>query len=240
MELTLEQTIEQADRLRDEFAARTASVATHPRGTTFSEMLFLWAAVIRAGLKPRQVLESGRAAGVSTELLSRCFPETPIVSFDTDVDGEDCQASLKRLGPVPNIACLFGDARAALPAIALPGDVVLLDGPKQLRAMKLALRLMAAHRVAMVFIHDCTPGTPIRRFLERRVPHAFFADDPAWFRRFCDLDPHLSDEERAAWQDPKRPDPAPSYGGSLACVPGGPGFPSAALRVQAVLARMWR
>jgi hypothetical protein len=80
-------------------------------------------------------------------------------------------------------------------------DAVLIDGPKDFRALKLALDLLRTGKPCAVFVHDFPPNSPQRKFLERNWPNAFFGDDPL-FKRFQSLD-----DER----DP-RPNPQRRYG----------------------------
>jgi hypothetical protein len=87
------------------------------------------------------------------------------------------------------------------------GDAVLIDGPKDFRALKLALDLLRTGKPCAVFVHDFPPNSPQRKFVERNWPNAFFGDDPL-FLRFQSLD-----DER----DP-RPNPQRRYG-TFVCLP---------------------
>ena len=70
-----------------------------------------------------------------------------------------------------------------------PDDPVFIDGPKEFRALKLALRLLRTRKPSAVFLHDFGAGLPWRQFLERHWPGAFFSDNPEFLRRFGSLDP---------------------------------------------------
>ena len=82
---------------------------------------------------------------------------------------------------------LYGDSREILPQQLQSGDAVLIDGPKDFRALKLAIDLLRTRKPCAVFVHDFPPNSPQRKFVERNFPDAFFGDDPL-FARFQSLD----------------------------------------------------
>ena len=133
---------------------------------------------------PRSVLESGRGRGYSTEILARCFPAASIISIESERNSVDVEIAAKRLEAIKNIDCKFGDARVELPRLIERGDVVLIDGPKDFRALKLALRLLRTGKPRAVFLHDLRRGIPVRGFLEKRVPSAFFSDVTEFLSRY--------------------------------------------------------
>lgn len=175
------------------------------RGVAHTEMFFVYA--LGASLKPRQILESGRARGQSTLVLSRCFPDSRIVSVEMDESSSDAKFALERLSSLKNVNLFFGDAREVLPAAMQPGDVVLIDGPKEFRAIKLALNLLRTGKPSLIFIHDFYAGSAERRFLERHMPDAIFSDTPEFLRAF-------------AWLDGKDGS-APRRWNAFACIAGG-------------------
>jgi hypothetical protein len=121
-----------------------------------------------------------------------------------------------RMRPYPNVELRFGDARRILPAIARQGDVALIDGPKGFRAVRLALRLLAQGRLAMVFLHDVLRGSPERAFLERWLPATLYSDDPRFARVAHVLDAAADDiPEPRRWRGADR---SAGYGYSLACL----------------------
>jgi hypothetical protein len=170
-----------------------------------SEMFLFYAAV--KPLAPKQILESGRARGKSTFILARCFPDARIVSIEFDRQSENAAAAEAKLKPCSNVELLYGDSREILPQRLQTGDAVLIDGPKDFRALKLALDLLRTGKPCTVFVHDFPPNSPQRKFVERNWPNAFFGDDPL-FQRFQSLD-----NER----DP-RPNPQRRYG-NFVCLP---------------------
>ena len=150
-----------------------------------SEMFLFYAAV--KPFAPKQILESGRARGKSTLILARCFPDARIVSVEYDRQSENAPAAESKLKPHSNVDLLYGDSRQILPERLQTGDAVLIDGPKDFRALKLAIDLLRTEKPCAVFIHDFPPDSPQRKFVERNFPNAFFGDDPL-FQRFRTLD----------------------------------------------------
>lgn len=168
--------------------------------------MFLFYAAVKP-FEPKQILESGRARGKSTLILARCFPEARIISIEYDRQSENAPAAEAKLKPESNVDLLYGDSREILPQRLQEGDAVLIDGPKDFRALKLAVDLLRTGKPCAMFVHDFPPASPQRKFVERNFPNAFFGDDPL-FQRFQSLD-----NER----DP-RPNPQRRYG-VFACIP---------------------
>lgn len=212
------------------FRARVAGVPYERKGILYSEMFFLYLCAQAAGA--RRILESGRARGQSTALLALCFPQASIVSVEHDAHSPDAAVAAARLREFRNVELRFGDATRILPALAQPGDIALIDGPKGFRAVRLALRLLAGGRVSMVFLHDVGPGTPERSFLERRLPATLYSDDP----RFAGIAHSL---DSAAGPLPAGNDSWGSgkYGYSLACLAFQENIPYWRLRLAAVFRR---
>jgi hypothetical protein len=170
-----------------------------------SEMFLFYAAV--KPFAPQQILESGRARGKSTLILARCFPNARIVSVEYERQSENAAVAEEKLKPYSNVDLLYGDSREILPQRLHTGNAVLIDGPKDFRALKLVLDLLRTGKPCAVFVHDFPLNSPQRKFVERTWPNAFFGDDPL-FQRFQSLD-----NER----DP-RPNPQRRYG-IFVCLP---------------------
>jgi len=213
-QLTMADLAPAAAREIDAFRERIRGVPYERKGILFSEMFFL--CLCAAAVRPARILESGRARGQSTLLLAASFPALPIVSLEHDPNSADVPVAAARLQPFRNVELRFGDATRILPAMARPGDVALIDGPKGFRGLRLALRLLAQGRVAMVFLHDVSPGTPERRFLEAWLPAALYSDDPRFAGVAHVLDAAADDIPQAhRWHGSG---PAQGYGYSLACL----------------------
>jgi hypothetical protein len=149
-------------------------------------MLFLGACL--DGNKPRRIIESGRARGQSTHVLALMFPETEIASIEYDENSPDCPIAAERLAPFNNVQLLFGDSTKLIPSMLREGDVVLIDGPKHFRAIRLALELMSTGKPEAVFIHDVDRSVPERHYLDRSVPGVFYSDEPSFVKEFSALD----------------------------------------------------
>jgi hypothetical protein len=199
--LTKSAVAERADELLPEYREIIATIPPEAGfgGIWESEMFLFYAAV--KPFAPKQILESGRARGKSTLILARCFPDARIVSVEYDRESENAAAAEAKLKNERNVDLLYGDSREILPERLQDGDAVLIDGPKDFRAVKLAVDLLRTGKPCAVFVHDFPPGSPQRKFVERNFPNAFFGDDPL-FQPFQTLD-----DER----DP-RPNPQRRYG----------------------------
>jgi len=208
-----------ADALLPEFQAAIKPIPVHESGILLSEMFFFYCLV--RPLNPRQILESGRDRGASTLMLALCFPHTRIASIELNAASPNAAEALAKLAPYRNVECLFGDSRELLPKLLQPGDPVMIDGPKDFRALKLALRLLRTGKPAMVFLHDFTEGLPVRRFVERHWPGVFFSDDAEFIRRF-------------GWLENPNQTPRTT---TFACLPGKLPEPYLVLLTKLVLAR---
>jgi len=205
--LTKSAVAERAEDLLREYQRIIANILPEAGfgGIWESEMFLFYAAV--KPFEPKQILESGRARGKSTLILARCFPESRIVSIEYDRQSGNVPAAEAKLKPESNVDRLYGDSREILPKRLQSGDAVLIDGPKDFRALKLAVDLLRTGKPCAVFVHDFPPNSAQRKFVERNFPNAFFGDDPL-FQRFQSLD-----NER----DP-RPNPQRRYG-IFVCLP---------------------
>jgi predicted O-methyltransferase YrrM len=199
----------------ERYRLRVAEVAYEEKGILYSEMFFLYLCARAAGA--RRILESGRARGQSTLLLSACFPDRAVISLEHDERSPDVAIAAARLAGRANVELRFGDATRILPRITQPGDVVLIDGPKGYRGLRLALRLLAQGRASLVFLHDIDRRSPERRLVEARLPDTLYSDDPRFARLAQALDAPARDTipvERR-WGDAGTPG---GYGYTLACL----------------------
>ncbi len=156
------------------------------KGILFSEMLFLGACL--DGQKPTRIIESGRARGQSTHVLALMFPDTEIASIEYDENSPDCPIAAQRLAPFKNVRLLFGDSTKLIPAMLREGDVVLIDGPKHFRAIRLALELMGTGKPAAIFVHDVDRSVPERHYLDQSVPGLAYSDETSFVQEFSSLD----------------------------------------------------
>ncbi len=223
-ELSMERLLAGAAGLAAIFDERTANLPHETKGIRRSEMFFLFATV--AEFQPRRILESGRARGQSALVLAHCFPSASIISIESDERSSDARIGLERLKDSQNVECRFGDSRMLLPPLLERDDIVLIDGPKDFRALKLALRLLATRQPRAVFVHDLWRGSPSRRFVDQHLPTAFLSDEARFVQRYSYLDSSKSrrfPQEKIA--------SLVSYGATLGC------FPRSIREEKATLAR---
>jgi len=196
------------------YRQRVAGVPYEPKGILYSEMFFFYLCARAASAQ--RILESGRARGQSTLLLSACFPDRPIISLEHDPHSPDVAIAGARLAGRSNVELRFGDATRVLPRITRPGDVVMIDGPKGYRGLRLALRLLAQGKASLVFLHDLGPQAPERRLVEARLPGTLYSDDPRFARLAHVLDAPARDTipEESRWRDGA----TNGYGYTLACL----------------------
>ena len=207
-----DQLLGDAEGLLPMFQEATAGLAHEKKGIRQSELFFFYALV--APHRPSRIVESGRARAHSTLALSHLFPNTVFVSLESDPYSPDVAIAAEKLKDRANVECRFGDSLVLLPELVGPGDVVLIDGPKDFRALKLALRLLAAGRTPAVFVHDLWIGSPARRFVDRRLTSTLLSDNARWVKRYAALD---SDAQFS----PTNGDVRLAYGPTLGCFEAG-------------------
>ena len=194
-------------------------------GVWESEMLLFYAAV--KPFAPKQILESGRGRGKSTNILACCFPAADIISVELNPEAANAAAAREKLERYSNVTLISGDSADVLPERIQEGDAVLIDGPKDFNAISLALQLLKTGKPCAVFMHDFPAGTAPRKFVARHWPTAFFSDDPL-FASFRSLD-----DER----DPLLEKRTRGYG-TFACLPRELPKPYWRLRLALFLARL--
>ena len=181
----------------------TAGLSHESKGIRRSELFFFYA--LAAPFNPRRIIESGRARAQSTLVLARLFPTAAIVSLESNRNSPDVAIAAEKLRHWPNVECRFGDSLRLLPSLVQSGDIVLIDGPKDFRALKLAFRLLLKERPTAVFVHDLWLGSPARDFVDWRVARALLSDEPRWVKCYAGLDskktlpPSVSPHERRAY-----------------------------------------
>lgn len=200
-----------------EFQSLIGNIPYERKGILFSEMFFFW--VLARTVRPKRILESGRARGQSTVILSYCFPDAEIISVEFDRSSPDVAVAAERLKGRDNVRQLFGNATKMLPALAQTGDVALIDGPKGYRGLRLALRLLGNAALPMVFVHDTCSGSPERRYLTRWMPETIYSDQPGFAALAHVLDQGMWEELPQANRWTTNGAPVAGYGFSLACLP---------------------
>lgn len=217
--------LSRAEQAMDRFASSILDVPYEEKGVFFSEMLFVYAAA-GPGFNGT-VLESGRARGQSTYVLGRIFPDSKVISIEFDRNSPDAPVAEERLSGFDHVELLYGDSRKLLFEHLKPNAVVVIDGPKGFRALRLALQLLRTGKPRMVFIHDTYKGLATRRFLERHVPGTVFSDHGPFVEQFKHLDEQCwrsFDQGGAMEWQPAGVD-VHSYGATFACIPYDPTVP---------------
>lgn len=175
-----------AEFIRPAFESWIEASPYEVKGVLNSEILFLCSILLSQ--RPKRIFESGRARAQSTVMLSLAFPDTPIVSIEHDAASPDIAIANARLASRPNVDAQFGDSTKLLPTLVQSGDIVLIDGPKGFKALRLAMHLFAGTGCDAIFIHDLYPGMDERNFIEAHFPEAKFSDDYRWAAGVADLD----------------------------------------------------
>ena len=144
------------------------------------------------------VIESGRYEGYSTEILAKNFPEKTIYSFE--LRQNQVQKELdQQFKNYSNLTLLYGNSSIAIPRLCKEiaqsnpdqGIAVLLDGPKGIRAIHLARKVIRSNKnVKLIMIHDMRKtnlGKPsIARYVaDLCFARVLFTDDltlPHWIK----------------------------------------------------------
>jgi hypothetical protein len=229
---------EHAQALVPAFEEFARTVPYEKKGILFSEMLFLAALVRSRPEKTLRVIESGRARAQSTLILARLFPELPVVSIEYDPNSPDTAVAAERLKDCTNVEALFGDSTQILPEIVRAGDVVLIDGPKHFRALRLAMHLLNENHTHLVLVHDVHRGIPERAFLDQQAPISAFSDQEDFVSKYRHLDDSCWQVEQSSvgGDDPHCFGNASglSYGPTLAAL----GMPPSGSKAFPLLARL--
>ena len=213
--ITFPDTLRRAETSLSGFLALMSQVPYDNEGIPMSEMFFLLCAL--GDEPPRRILESGRGGGQSTQVLGHRFPEVPVISVENNEQSPNARAAVSRLAHLTNVDCRFGDSRRILGELLQPGDVVLIDGPKEFRALQLAFQLLRTGKPRVVFIHDLHVESPARKFLASHLPAAFYSDEPEFVARYSHLDRLHGSQPKQHWMKEGQR----GYGPTLACLPGG-------------------
>jgi hypothetical protein len=234
-QITLPHVLTDADKIIAGYEEQIGSIPYQEKGMLFSELLLVLAAA--SSVQPKQVLESGRARGQSTYVLGSCLPDFRVISIERDHGSPDVPIAESRLKDMANVYMLYGDAQVLLPGLLQPGDIVIIDGPKSFRALRLALTLLQTGKPACVFVHDVYKGLPVRRFMDKNIPDAFFSDDKQFIDKFSHVDKPcwdaIANGGLDGWQ-PHRFDGAEreSYGPTIGCIPYVQGYAYGRLRAK--------
>lgn len=159
-------------------------------GIVNSEMLLFISLVKYFGVK--LIVESGRANGYSTKIIAECFkkPEYKIYSVENNKYSPDVKISFEKLKKYENLILLFGDSFNIIPNLITEKCCILIDGPKGVRAISLAIELLKNPLTKAVFIHDLFKDYPHREDAEKIFSNYFFTDNKDYIEKFKSLDNH--------------------------------------------------
>ncbi len=212
--ITTSDILKEAEAIRPDFERSVHKLAYEVKGILFSEMLFIEAVARIVGAT--RLVESGTARGQSTVILATRFPHCPILSYEHDADSPDVAVARARLAGLPQVELCFGDAVRELPRVVTPTDVVLIDGPKGFRAIRLALDLLGYCQPKAVLLHDVGRPSHERAFLESAFPGAVYSDAPEFTHAHHSLDTGV--EEAIPLEHRYGANPEQTYGFSVGCL----------------------
>lgn len=183
-----QETLNKFDDFYDDFKYATENIDDESRGILRSEAFFVGAL---CGHNPERIIESGRARGQSTYLLAKSLPNTKIISIEYDKDSSDSNFALERLSGCENVKCLFGDSRKLIPELVQNGDILLIDGPKDMDALILIYKISKFANISKAFVHDAYNGSKLRKWLSFFKPNCICSDSSKFLQKYCHLDNHL-------------------------------------------------
>ncbi|MFX1451704.1 MAG: hypothetical protein ACFFCM_12720 [Promethearchaeota archaeon] len=194
MDLTQQKILSLCKNKLIRFEETIRDIKYEENGILNSEMLLFVSLV--DFLKPKVIIESGRSRGQSTKIMSEYFKKSSytIHSIEYNKYSEDVEISLKRLQGYRNLKLHFGDSFELIPKLINEESCILIDGPKDLYAINLAIKILYNPLVKAVFIHDVYKNSPYRPFIEKMFKYTFFSDDFDFNNMFKALDNNCLDK----------------------------------------------
>ena len=172
------------------FEKALKGISYEPKGVFNSEMLLVCAIADHLGVN--RVIESGRARGYSTIVLSNYFKyenDFKIDSIEYNKYTADAVIAMRRLAGIRNLRLFFGNSFDLLSGLVSKEPcVVLIDGPKGRLATLLACMTLRNPNAKAVFIHDMHKIAEGRDLTENLFPDVFFTDDKNFVENFESLD----------------------------------------------------
>jgi hypothetical protein len=174
------------------------AIAAEPyerRGIIHSEMVLIIHTARRLGIEV--VIESGRARGQSTALLSKYLPDVEIHSIEMRAD-VDAEFGRQRCAGLANVTLHRGNGTFEVPRLALlvapRRTAILCDGPKGAGAVRIVRHCFDQFPHVLVgFIHDMRKldhggPSPHRAAAVAAFPNAKFSDHPGLVARSAWMD----------------------------------------------------
>jgi predicted O-methyltransferase YrrM len=162
---------------RNRFKSAVSAVDYDFYGMWYSELLIF--CLICKKTDCDTILESGRARGFSTKILSEYFSGTDveIISIEHKKGTEADRVAKERLADADNVSLRYGDSRELMPEIADSSTGILIDGPKGDGALKLAIQLLESVEIPFVAIHDLHKQTFHRDLSELIFTDSLYTDN---------------------------------------------------------------
>lgn len=141
------------------------------------------------------ILESGIWLGRSTEIFARFFSPKPVIAIDVNLK----RVAVERLKKYDNLTLMQGEGPFHIPKLLKDSEIqkvgIFIDGPKEERAIKLAVESLAQDKVLFVALHD-THKLKIKRRLQSLGYPLFFTDEEWFLNQYKYLD-----EKESQWDE---------------------------------------
>ena len=176
------------------------AIAAEPyehRGIIHSEMALIIDTVRRLGVSV--VIESGRARGQSTYMLSKYLPCVSIHSVEMRRD-TDVLFGIDRCADLPNVTLHQENGAELVPQLVAANapqrTAVLCDGPKGAAAVGIIERCFVHPNMVAGFIHDMRKldhggPSPHRAVAAERLPRHLFSDESRFVAEFSWMDANV-------------------------------------------------
>ena len=182
------------EEIQDEFEHIVQSSSPFEAKGIFNSELLMLCAIIKA-TNIELLVESGRARGQSTELIARFCANHNIEfhSVEYDRHSPDVQVAEARLKDLKDAVTLhYGNAFEIIPGLLDTNkrSTVLIDGPKGLYAIELAMKLMMNNEqlLACMFHDVYKDAYPARKLLDKYFPDAIYSDNEEFLEKYASLD----------------------------------------------------
>jgi hypothetical protein len=182
------------EEIQDEFQTIVSESSPFEAKGIFNSELLMLCAIIKA-TNIELLVESGRARGQSTELISRFCANNNIEfhSVEYDQNSPDVQVAEARLSDLKQSVTLhYGNAFDIIPSIIDSNKqcAVLIDGPKKLYAIELAMKLLVNNeRLVACMLHDVNKDAyPSRELLDKYFPDAIYSENIEFLEKYSFLD----------------------------------------------------
>ncbi len=140
------------------------------------------------------IIESGIALGRSAEIFARYFDDKSIISIDTASAYGDTvfRYAKERLSIYDNLIVIKGDSNVLMPKYIRKYSNrrlgVFIDGPKGLKAINLAKKIIDYDNVVIVGIHDMNAKKEYRNEMDLWERTFFYTDDKKFRSKYRNLD----------------------------------------------------